>query len=40
VAIGWFKPDHLPADLYAGHALRIADVFRVWHGDRRAHFDH
>jgi hypothetical protein len=37
--IGWFHEDRMPEDLYVGHRQRIADAFRVWRGDVRAHFD-
>ncbi len=36
---GWFGEKSLPADVYDGHRQRIADAFRVWHGDLRPHFD-
>jgi ADP-ribose pyrophosphatase YjhB (NUDIX family) len=37
--IGWFNEDNLPADLDTGHIGRIAEAYRVWHGDNRAYFD-
>jgi 8-oxo-dGTP pyrophosphatase MutT (NUDIX family) len=36
---GWFREDRMPEELYEGHRQRIADAFRVWRGDVRAHFD-
>ncbi|MCZ7570291.1 MAG: NUDIX hydrolase N-terminal domain-containing protein [Ardenticatenaceae bacterium] len=35
----WFAENDLPPDIDPGHAGRILDAFRVWHGDRRAYFD-
>lgn len=37
--IGWFREQALPERIYVGHRQRIADAFRVWRGDTRAHFD-
>lgn len=37
--LGWFPEDQLPEDMDPGHALRIPEAFRVWHGDHRAFFD-
>jgi ADP-ribose pyrophosphatase YjhB (NUDIX family) len=36
---GWFAENALPTDLDPGHASRIPEAFRVWHGDERASFD-
>jgi ADP-ribose pyrophosphatase YjhB (NUDIX family) len=36
---GWFLEDGLPEDMDPGHASRIPEAFRVWHGDDRAFFD-
>jgi ADP-ribose pyrophosphatase YjhB (NUDIX family) len=35
----WFPEQALPADLSPGHATRIREAYRVWHGDSRAYFD-
>ena len=35
----WFGTDALPTDFYPGHAIRIAETFRVWRGEIRAYFD-
>lgn len=35
----WFAEDALPRELDPGHVMRIPVAFRVWHGDRRVHFD-
>ncbi len=35
----WFTAEHLPTDLYPGHATRIAEAFRVWRGERDVYFD-
>jgi len=37
--VGWFPESRLPEDIEGGHALRIPQAFRVWHGDTRAFFD-
>jgi 8-oxo-dGTP pyrophosphatase MutT (NUDIX family) len=37
--IGWFEIDHLPEDLYPGHAKRIADAYQVRKGSLQAYFD-
>jgi ADP-ribose pyrophosphatase YjhB (NUDIX family) len=37
--VAWFPEDALPHDLDPGHARRIPEAFRVWHGDPRAYFD-
>jgi ADP-ribose pyrophosphatase YjhB (NUDIX family) len=37
--LGWFTEDALPDDLFAGHARRLHDSFRVWRGEQRAYFD-
>jgi ADP-ribose pyrophosphatase YjhB (NUDIX family) len=36
---GWFAEDGLPENLDPGHASRIPEAFRVWHGDEPAYFD-
>ena len=36
---GWFLEDCLPEDIDPGHASRIPEAFRVWHGDDRVFFD-
>jgi ADP-ribose pyrophosphatase YjhB (NUDIX family) len=36
---GWFPEDGLPEEMDPGHASRIPEAFRVWHGDGRAFFD-
>jgi 8-oxo-dGTP pyrophosphatase MutT (NUDIX family) len=36
---GWFLEDCLPEDMDPGHASRIPEAYRVWHGDGRAFFD-
>ena len=35
----WFLEDSLPEDMDPGHASRIPEAFRVWHGDGRVFFD-
>jgi len=35
----WYGADALPTDLYPGHAIRIAEAFRVWHGQADTFFD-
>ncbi len=35
----WFAENALPSDLDPGHAHRIPEAFRVWHGDQKAFFD-
>ena len=35
----WFLEDCLPEDMDPGHASRIPEAFRVWHGDGRVFFD-
>jgi ADP-ribose pyrophosphatase YjhB (NUDIX family) len=37
--IGWFAEEALPEDLWSGHMRRIRDSYRVWRGERQAHFD-
>ncbi len=37
--MNWFAEHALPDDLDPGHAIRIPEAFRVWHGDTRAFFD-
>jgi 8-oxo-dGTP pyrophosphatase MutT (NUDIX family) len=37
--IGWFGEQEVPAHLHPGHAPRLKEAFRVWHGDSRAYFD-
>jgi 8-oxo-dGTP pyrophosphatase MutT (NUDIX family) len=37
--IDWFDEDHLPEDLYPGHAKRIFDAYQVRKGNVQAHFD-
>lgn len=39
LGMDWFPEHALPPDLDPGHALRIPEAFRVWHGDVRAYFD-
>jgi len=36
----WVGADEIPADLYPGHAVRIANAFRVWRGEAETFFDH
>jgi ADP-ribose pyrophosphatase YjhB (NUDIX family) len=35
----WFAADELPTEFYPGHAIRIAEAFRLWRGETRAYFD-
>ena len=35
----WFLEDCLPEDMDPGHASRIPEAFRVWHGDGRVFYD-
>lgn len=39
LAVDWFAKNALPADLDPGHASRIPEAYRLWHGDERAYFD-
>jgi ADP-ribose pyrophosphatase YjhB (NUDIX family) len=39
LGMSWFAENALPADLDAGHASRIPEAFRTWHGDQTAFFD-
>ena len=36
---GWFSEDRLPEEIDPGHASRIPEAFRVWHGDGQVFFD-
>lgn len=36
---GWFAEEDLPDDLDPGHASRIPEAFRVWHGNQKTYFD-
>jgi hypothetical protein len=36
---GWFDESDLPSEIEPGHAVRIAEAFRMWRGDQRAFFD-
>ncbi len=35
----WFPEEALPEGLWEGHAQRIRDAYRAFHGDSRAYFD-
>lgn len=35
----WFAEEALPPDIDRGHVTRIADAYRVWHGDTGTAFD-
>jgi ADP-ribose pyrophosphatase YjhB (NUDIX family) len=35
----WFAEADIPADLYPGHALRMAEAWRVYRGDAQPFFD-
>lgn len=35
----WFAKHELPPDIDPGHVTRIADAYRVWHGDLHTAFD-
>ena len=37
--VQWFSEHELPEDIDPSHVKRIAEAFRVWHGDMRAFFD-
>jgi ADP-ribose pyrophosphatase YjhB (NUDIX family) len=37
--VRWFPEDALPGDMDPGHASRIPQAFRVWHGETRPFFD-
>jgi 8-oxo-dGTP pyrophosphatase MutT (NUDIX family) len=37
--IRWFPENELPAELYPGHAKRIADAYQARKGNFQAHFD-
>ena len=36
---GWFPEEALPEELWEGHAQRIRDAYRVFHGEVMAYFD-
>ena len=37
---GWFPEAKLPEGLWEGHAQRIRDAYRVFHGETKAYFDY
>ena len=37
--MGWFTEQAIPAHLHPGHAPRLKEAFRMWHGDLQAYFD-
>ena len=39
VDVDWFQEDSIPTEVDPGHASRIPEVFRVWHGSATAFFD-